>query len=269
MLRWACIVCTMATLTWASLASGQPLDSRAAQARKHCLTGNVEAGVALLADLFVETKDVNLIYNQARCYEQNGRDEPAILRFREYLRVAKHLTAEEKAEVERHIADCRAMQTEGKPAAEPVPSQPVPASIPTSAPPPTAVPPTAADVTAAASPEPASGSSSSSTRLAGIVIGGAGIAALATGGVFSYLVSSAKQEVRDNADKKVYDSSLNSRGKTYETMQWVCYGTGAALVATGIVLYAVGARKGSQAKTVAVMPSLAPGQGGLLLQGRF
>jgi hypothetical protein len=178
--------------------------------------------------------------------------------------------------VDRHIADCRAMLAEGKPAAGPVPEgksaagpapgQPlVPTLFPTSAQPQPSASPTAADVTAAAGPGPAPGSG---TRLAGIVIGGAGIAALATGGVFSYLVSSAKQEVQDNANKKVYDSSLNSRGKSYETMQWVCYGTGAALVATGVVLYAVGARKARQA-TVAVVPRLAPGQGGLLLAGRF
>jgi hypothetical protein len=109
----------------------------------------------------------------------------------------------------------------------------------------------------------------SGLRLAGIVAGSTGIAALATGGVASYLVSRAKQEAEDNADKQIYDSGLQSRGKTYETMQWVCYGTGAALVATSIVLYAVGARKARQAATVAVVPSLAPGHGGLLLAGRF
>jgi hypothetical protein len=258
MVRLACLVLASATLVFASSAAAQ--DSRAAQARKDCLTGNADAGVALLADLFVETKDVNLIYNQARCYEQNGRAEAAILRFREYLRVAKNLSPEEKAEVDRHIADCRAMQAEGKPA-EPAPSQP--ATFPTQPQP--SAPPTAADVTTAASPGSAPGSG---TRLAGIVIGSAGIAALATGGVFSYLVSSAKQAAEDNADKKIYDSGLQSRGKRYETMQWICYGTGAAFVATGVVLYAVGARKAKPA-TLAVVPRLAPGQGGLLLQGRF
>jgi hypothetical protein len=258
MLRLTCLVSWAVTLAFASSALAQ--DSRAAQARKHCLTGNVEAGVALLADLFVETKDVNLIYNQARCYEQNGRADAAILRFREYLRVAKNISPDEKAEVDRHIADCRAMLAEGKPA-EPVPVPPSPAPLPVE-PPGT---PLAADTVTTASPPPASGSS---TRLAGIVVGSAGLAALATGGLFSYLVSSAKQEAEDNADKKIYDSGLQSRGKTYETMQWVCYGTGAALVATGVVLYAVGARKAKPAP-VAVVPRLAPGQGGLLLEGRF
>jgi hypothetical protein len=259
MSRWVSLSCAVATLTWASLAFGQGQESRAAQARKHCLTGNVEAGVALLADLFVENKDPNLIYNQARCYEQNGRAAEAILRFREYLRVAKKLTADEKAEVDRHIADCRAMQAEGKAAAEPPPGQP-------SEPPPPPQPRPAEIVTAPASPRPASGSG---MRLAGFITGGAGVAALVTGGIFSYLVSSAKQEAEDNASNKIYDPALQSRGKSYETAQWVCYGIGGALVATGVVLYALGARKRSQASSVAVIPSVAPGQGGVLVRGLF
>jgi hypothetical protein len=256
MLRLTCLAAWAATLAFASSALAQ--DSRAAQARKQCLTGNVDAGVALLADLFVETKDVNLIYNQARCYEQNGRADAAILRFREYLRVAKNLTAEEKAEVDRHVADCRAMLAEGKsaePAPVPVPPAPSPVADPSGTPPPV-------DTVATARP------SGSGTRLAGIVVGSAGLAALATGGLFSYLVSSAKQEAEDNADQKIFDSGLQSRGETYETLQWVCYGTGAALVATGVVLYAVGARK-ARAATVAVVPRLAPSQAGLLLAGSF
>jgi len=41
--------------------------------------------VDLLAQLFVETGDVNYIYNQGRCYEQNGKFGEAILRFREFF----------------------------------------------------------------------------------------------------------------------------------------------------------------------------------------
>jgi hypothetical protein len=264
MLRWTSLSCSLTLLTWASLAFGQAQEPRVGQARKHCLTGDVEAGVALLADLFVETKDANLIYNQARCYEQNGRAEEAILRFREYLRVAKNLTAKEQAEVDRHIADCRAMRAEGQSAPEPPSRQPAAgAAFPPAAPAPA---PPAAEATAPARPVAAPGSGK---RLAGVIVGSAGIAALVTGGIFSYLVSSAKQEAEDNASKKVYDSALNSRGKTYETMQWVGYGTGAALVATGVVLYALGARAGGRSKTVAVVPSVAPGHAGLLLRRRF
>jgi len=55
-------------------------------ARKACLSGNVQKGVEILSEIFVETEDPTLIYNQGRCFEQNGRHKEAINRFREYLR---------------------------------------------------------------------------------------------------------------------------------------------------------------------------------------
>jgi len=97
---------------WASSALAQQQDPREVQARKDCLTGKVESGVALLAELFAETGNSNFVYNQARCYEQNTRPEQAISRFREYLRVAKDITAAEKADVEKHIEECRALKAE-------------------------------------------------------------------------------------------------------------------------------------------------------------
>jgi hypothetical protein len=65
-----------------------------------------------LAELYVETRDTNFVYNQARCFEQNARPVDAINRFREYLRVAKDITPAVKADVDKHIVDCRAVQAE-------------------------------------------------------------------------------------------------------------------------------------------------------------
>jgi hypothetical protein len=64
-------------------AAGYQAKERAA--KKACLTGDPEKGVAILADLFIDTDDLAYIFNQGRCYEQNRRYEDAIGRFREYL----------------------------------------------------------------------------------------------------------------------------------------------------------------------------------------
>jgi hypothetical protein len=106
-------------LLLASAALGQAQDPREMQARKDCLKGNYTSGTALLADLFAETSNENFIYNQARCYEQNGRPDEAIQRFREYLRVACNIAADDKADVEHHIAECRAMKAEQEQAVAP------------------------------------------------------------------------------------------------------------------------------------------------------
>lgn len=56
-------------------------------ARTACLAGDYSKGATILSQLFVETKDPNYIYNQARCFEQNSRYQEALSRFQEYLRV--------------------------------------------------------------------------------------------------------------------------------------------------------------------------------------
>lgn len=79
----------------------------------------------MLGDLYVETNDPTLLYNQARCYEQNSQNRQAIDRFREYLRkAAAQITPETRAEVEQHIAECKArMKEDDNP---PVPAVAVP-----------------------------------------------------------------------------------------------------------------------------------------------
>jgi hypothetical protein len=89
-----------------------PKRAREVQAHKDCLTGKVESGVEILIDLFTETNDPNYVFNQGRCYEQNARPAEAIKSFTEYLRIAKGLDQTTKADVDRHIAECRAMQAD-------------------------------------------------------------------------------------------------------------------------------------------------------------
>jgi hypothetical protein len=76
------------------------------EAKKACALGDYQKGAEILTDLLVETNDPTYIYNQGRCYQQNGRCEQAINRFREYLRKAKRLSASDRAETESQINDC-------------------------------------------------------------------------------------------------------------------------------------------------------------------
>lgn len=282
-----------AVLIWTSSAFAQQQDPREIQARKDCLTGKYESGVALLAELFVETGNANFIYNQARCYEQNARPEDAINRFREYLRVAKDISQADKTGVEHHIAECRELQAEQQKrlllASPPSPAasaasasqrtaqstaaapSPSPASAASGAAPPPA--PAQSGTGAAAvsdTAKQAQNARGSGLRITGRVILGVGLAAAATGVVFSLLVSNAKQQMESNADKKIYDSALDSRGRTYDTWQWVSYGTGAGLLVVGVILRIVDFAAARQAAlSVALVPSIGPGQGGLALQGSF
>jgi tetratricopeptide (TPR) repeat protein len=104
-------------LLTAGLAWGKDLDRREKTARAACLSGDYTKGVAMLSELFVETEDAVFIYDQGRCFQQNRRCEEAIARFEEYLRVGKKLSKRDKADAQKHIADCQKLVT--KPEAAP------------------------------------------------------------------------------------------------------------------------------------------------------
>ena len=84
----------------------QEEDPRVARARKLCTTEEVKQGVDLLAEVFTETKNPNLIFDRGRCYE-NSQLAEATKSFKEYLRVAKSLSADKTAYAKRYIAICQ------------------------------------------------------------------------------------------------------------------------------------------------------------------
>lgn len=111
------------------------VEAKERKARVECAAGNYTEGVRLLAELWVATKDANFLYNQARCYEQCGKNDQAATRFREYLRKATGLPAEEVEAVNRRIDELQGRTAPApkvivpySPAATPAPAQ-VPAPV--------------------------------------------------------------------------------------------------------------------------------------------
>ena len=154
------MVCTLLSaslLVGRSSFAAKPL-SKERLAKQACLSGDYAKGVVLLADLFVETRDPNHLYNQGRCYERNARYIEAAERYKEYRRKDANLSSADKADVDKRIADCEAAaargqarnQTSSQPAQPQATHPPTPAAAPVAAP--AAKPPTPA---AAASSPPA------------------------------------------------------------------------------------------------------------------
>ena len=122
-------------------------------AQKACLLGDFKQGIEILADLYLDTHDPTYIYNQGRCLEQNGQNQPAILRFQEYLRKAEGLSPADADAVRKRIDDLQpGLEHRGKPApAEPVPA-PTPAPEATASP--TQATPVLSTIPASAAPFP-------------------------------------------------------------------------------------------------------------------
>jgi hypothetical protein len=133
---------------------------------------------------------------------------------------------------------------------QPYPVQSPPQALPVQSPPqalPAEPPPQAVDDVVATD---GSQTSKGSSALPWIV-GGAGVATIALGGVFTSLYLDAFSDT-----KKQYNPARESEGKTYSVLQFVCYGVGTAAVVTAILLASVEshASKGS----VAVVPTISP-----------
>jgi hypothetical protein len=234
-------------------AQAESTSAKEREARTACLAGDYTQGVRLLSELFVSSKDPGFIYNQARCFEQNSRYQEAVSRFKEYLRVGKHLTDEEKADAQKHLADCQESLAGQPPSpivarpAPPVTAQPAASSgsIPSDTQP-------RADVSAAGGDTSAT-NRGSGLRVAGIVVASVGLATAVTGLVLNLKANSLADDFN-----RTQDPATKSSSSSYKTGSMICYGVGAgALVAAG-VLYLIGRSGGGSESNsqVSVLPAL-------------
>jgi hypothetical protein len=229
-------------------------------ARKACLAGDYAKGVGILADLFVETREPIYVFNQGRCFEQNRRYEDAIGRFEEYLRMGEtaSLNEDDRAAAGKHIADCKSHLPEAQGMAPPPFVEPQPGVAPETTP----------QLVAQPKPQPEPRRGRSRLLVAGIVVAAVGVAAVGAGVAFNLKVNSMVNDMETKVDQ--YSESSASNRKTYETLGWVGYGVGAACIATGAVLIAVGAAARKRSSTnVALVPALGPDHAGVLLSGAF
>ena len=229
---------------WLSMGQARAAeDSPQVQAKRACAAGRVEQGVELLAALCAETGDINSVYNQGRCYQQNGRVDQALNRFREYLRRATSLSPSERSEVQGFIDELERQRERAALPAGPAPKE---------------------------SDEAAR---SGRLRTTALILAGVGVAAVATGVVLSLQVRSHQRDVeryvretQPYADPLVVAGKMRTGGRI-ETFQWVAYGTGVAALAGSATCYLLGLRSGQE--RVAWTATPAPGGLTTSLRVRF
>jgi tetratricopeptide (TPR) repeat protein len=257
-LAWLLFLGFCAIVLADSAFADQPLSKTAREnaAKKACALGDYQKGAEILTDLLLETNNPNYIYNQARCYQQNGKWEQAINRFREVLRKAPNMSKKDRVETEQQLADCEESLAKASQVAPPsvAPAPPQPA---------TQTPPPASEL---ATPAPTSNAAPSGApqgkglRLSGIIVASVGVAAVATA-VGLTLKSNSLATSSFSQDREKERSTL-------KTWVWVSYGVGAAAIATGAILYVAGWPNDSS-YSVALLPIVAPNEASILLRGRF
>jgi hypothetical protein len=229
-------------------------------ARKACLSGDYAKGIELLSDLFLDTRDPTHIFNQGRCYEQNSRYGEAIARFREYLRKATKIAPSDRADTEKHIADCQALLAQPEKAAV-TPAAPTPVLVPE---PPPAEPTVPVARSAQASTTAETARSGRGLRIAGVLCGLVGLVSIGTGIYYYSRARSLSETVNPSP-------SVQQDGKDAETMQWVFYSVGAAgvVAGTGLFLWGWRSNASTDAPAAAIGPMVGPGLAGLWAQGVF
>jgi tetratricopeptide (TPR) repeat protein len=273
------LLLALATFAVPAAARAGSKENKERAAKTACLSGDYTKGVALLAELYVSSNnDVTYLFNQGRCFEQNGKYEEAIVRFREYqLKNADAGHAPDES-AEKHIATCQAVLDKQKPAQTAAAVFPVPASAASVASAPSVEPTESKASAVEAKPDArveiaeavAPATPGRGLRIAGVTAAAVGVAGIATGVMLNLKANSLAKnlEAANGSSTTLYSRSTESSRSSYQTLGWLGYGAGAACLVGGAVLYLLGHSQGQNAQ-VAFVPAVGAGHVGAALQGAF
>jgi tetratricopeptide (TPR) repeat protein len=247
-------------------------------AREHYVKGTRAYELGLYEEAIAEymaayklKDDPALLFNIGQAHRLAGHPAEALRLYKTYL--AKVPGAPNRAEVEAKMADL-AKQLEQQKRAAPMPA-------PAPAPAPAAPPPESAAIAPPAEPSPEASPANAATattapvvvvqpspdekngrglRLAGIASAAGGLALVGTGIVFSLLAKQAADDLTQlDQNRGIFDPAKEDAGERDQLLGGIFLGVGAAAVATGVVLYVLGARDGQPASQAFVIaPSVAP-----------
>jgi hypothetical protein len=269
------VKCSLAALVFLVLAGGAKAGAAAADeedprpraALAACARGEVKQGIDVLAELYVQTRNPSFVFNQGRCYQQNGQLELARARFAEYLRVGNNEPIDDIRRAEAFIKEIDDQLARQK---LPGPAAAAPAGT---------SPPDTALLTASASAAPSEGRGGY-LRASGIALTVLGVAAIGTGVYLSFKVQALEDDVERRfammgvvTDPAALQRELTDGGR-YETWQWISYGLGVAALAGAATTFAlggwpVGGRSASEPPAVVVTPVASAGSIGGLMRLRF
>jgi tetratricopeptide (TPR) repeat protein len=99
------LTAVLLALLGASAWAAPPKDSREMKARELFAAQRYQDALDIYVKLYAEKLHPNYLRNIGRCYQNLGDPEKAIGSFREYLRKARNLPAEERSEIEGYIKE--------------------------------------------------------------------------------------------------------------------------------------------------------------------
>jgi tetratricopeptide (TPR) repeat protein len=127
----------LATAASRASADADPDEAAELEARKLYALGEYQRALDIYASLYAETMHPTYLRNIGRCQQNLGKADRAIASFREYLRKAKGLPADQRAEIEGYIAEMEDLRRPKAPPPAPsaAPATAAPQALVTSPPP--------------------------------------------------------------------------------------------------------------------------------------
>jgi tetratricopeptide (TPR) repeat protein len=204
--------------------------------------------------------DPALLFNIGQAYRGLGDAQAAIRAFRSYLR--RLPDAPNRAEVESRIAELQMVADEQVRSKEKPPQGTLPPTQPT-----VIVQQVPAQTTRSATADELR--AARTKRIAGLAVGGFGVASLVLGGVFTGLANDANRHI---VTGDMWSPSTQDRRNTYQALDIAFFTIGGVAVATGLTLYLLG-RHDEHKKYVVERATIAPAIGahtaGLTMAGSF
>jgi tetratricopeptide (TPR) repeat protein len=132
-------------MSFAAPARAADEESPELRARTYFAAARYKEALEIYARLYAETLHPTYLRNIARCYQGLRDPDKAISSFQEYLRKARDLSAEQRAEIEKFIAEMEQLKRSQAAAAAPPPAPPpsAPPPVAPAPPPPAPEPPSA------------------------------------------------------------------------------------------------------------------------------
>lgn len=260
-------------------------------ARQHFVQGSKDFDLGLYDDAIKEymaayqaKDDPALLYNIAQAHRLAGHSAEALRFYRMYLvKVPDAPNADEVhakiAELEKLIAQQKKTETmppdQVKPlgSAQPPPAPAPPPASPAASPAPEAAPEPTPQANAIATPAPANDlHAGRSKEIAGLVVAGVGVAALASGIALAVEAKQASDDLSalDRAGG-VWDPAKYSTGQTFNDAGIALLAVGAAAAVAGGVVAVLGLRESRRASRsqISFAPMVSPRLAGATAQVRF
>ena len=260
----------------ASAQSKQPTQQQINAAKQHFAAAEAAkakgdfktAAVEYLA-AYEQFNDPEFFFNVAEVYRLSNDDANALMYYQKYLELdpngrgaanarlnadALRRSIAAKEDAAKHAAEAEAKRKAEEDAKRNAPAQQPVAQTP---------PEQEVD-----EPEPVTpGAPGRTMRIAGIATGGAGVVAIGVGVLFGLKSKSISNEL---SEADMFDQARYDDGKAAERNMYIFTGVGVAALAAGGVLYYLGHRAGAQVSdSVAVAPSFAHNQLGVVAAGHF